>query len=167
MIEGKLAEMSRDPCAVQVEVIEGESGRVTINLHDSHGAFMEADCSTSDNRREGKRVISRDQDDEDKVLSESSVNEDAAVLLAQVQDQNRQLHILNDELTTQVSTLKVEVCELTDKLRRETERLNEVWRVSCDQVSSFDETIVAKEEKIGRLRARIAEIEASLLSVCA
>ena len=37
--------------------------------------------------------------------------------------------------------------------------------MSCDQVASFDETIVAKEEKIGRLRARIAELEASPLSV--
>ena len=70
---------------------------------------METDCSTSDDRGEGKRVVSRDQDDLDEFLSESSVNEDAAARLAEVQDQNRPLHIVNDELTAQLSTLKVEV----------------------------------------------------------
>ena len=111
------------------------------------------------------RAISGDQDDMGEVLSESLVNEDAAALLAEVQNQNRQLHTLNNKLTTQVSTLKVEVSELNDKLRRETERVDEVWRVSYDQVFSFDETIVAREEEIGRLRARIAELKAFPLSV--
>ena len=73
MIEVNLAEVSRDPRAVQAEVIEGEGGRVAINLRDSHGAFMEADCSTSDNRVEGTRVFSRDQDDVDEVSSEFEI----------------------------------------------------------------------------------------------
>ena len=49
--------------------------------------YMEADCWTSDDRGEGMRVVSGDQDDMDEVLSQPLVN-DAAALQAEVQDQN-------------------------------------------------------------------------------
>ena len=55
---------------------------------------------------------------------------------------NTELQELNNELLLQVSTLEGEVSELADKLKRETERVNEVWRMSCEQVSAFDEVVV-------------------------
>ena len=44
MIEGRLVELDHDPRAVQVEVHEDESGRVTVCLCNSHGTFLRADC---------------------------------------------------------------------------------------------------------------------------
>lgn len=60
-----------------------------------------------------------------------------------------------------MSTLKGEVSTLTDKLKRETERVNEVWRMSCEQVSAFDEAVTAKDAEIEDLKAKVALLEAS------
>ena len=40
-------------------------------------------------------------------------------------------------------------------------RQREVWRMSCEQVSAFDEAVSAKDAEIDSLKARIAELEAS------
>ena len=84
---------------------------------------------------------------------------------------NRELEELNSELSTQVSGLKGKVDALTHKLRlkQETERVNAVWCMSCEQVSAFDEAVSAKDAEIDSLKARIVELETSqicLMLVC-
>ena len=56
---------------------------------------------------------------------------------------------------------------LADKLKRETERVNEVWRMSCEQVSSFNEAVTVKDAGMNNLKASIAELEASRLDPAA
>ena len=83
--------------------------------------------------------------------------------------QNRELEELNSELSTQVSGLKGEVDVLAHKLKQETERVNAVWHMSCEQVSTFDEAVSAKDAEIDSLKARVVELEASqicLMLVC-
>lgn len=113
----------------------------------------EADCSVpeearteADEREDG--TVDPVSGGSERADSDTSTAEDVGAELAAVQDQNRQLMIINDELTTRVSSLEGEVSTLTDKLTRKTERVSEVWRMSCEQVSVFDETISAKYSEI-------------------
>ena len=39
--------------------------------------------------------------------------------------------------------------------------MNEVCRMCCEQLSSFNEMVISKDAEIGRLKARIAEMEGS------
>ena len=48
IIEGSLTDMDREPRNVQVEVEEGDGGRVTVRLRDSRGTFVEALASPPD-----------------------------------------------------------------------------------------------------------------------
>ena len=164
MIEGRLVELDHDPRAVQVEVHEDESGRVTVCLRDSHGTFMRADClpmRESSAEVEGT-AAGEEKDGNGGTETYPSGNEDGAVEYTDLRAQNRELAVLNNELTTQVSALSVEISTLTDKLLKETERVSEVWCMSCEQVASFDETVTASDEEIDRLKARITELERSL-----
>ena len=164
IIEGKLTEMSRDPRNVQVEVGEGDSGRTTVYLCDSRGAFLEAECSTagefgtedngSDTSLAGGGALREKQTD-------LPSDEEGAAELEEARVQNSVLSSLNDELTAQVSSLEGEVSTLAENLKKESERVNEVWRMSCDQVSCFDEIVTSKDAEIERLKARIIELETS------
>ena len=161
MMEGKWTELNRDPHAVQVKVHEGD--RVTVCLRDSDGMFVRADCLPA---QDGSNMVEETEANKEGQESDSLANENnGAAELADVQAWNRALEVLNDELTTQVSILRVEISTLTDKLRRETERVGEVWRMNCEQVSSFDETVTAKDEEIDTLKAGILELEASRVNV--
>ena len=50
---------------------------------------------------------------------------------------------------------------LSDRLRRETDRANEMWRLSCAQVAGFEDVLTTKEAEMEKLKARIQELEAS------
>ena len=41
-------------------------------------------------------------------------------------------------------------------------RVNDIWRINCAQVATFDETITAQDTDIERLTARVAEFEVRL-----
>ena len=91
-----------------------------------------------------------------------------ATELTELQAQNEELVITNDQLTVtnngltvQVSELEREVSRLNEDWKRENERVNEIWRMNCAQLSGFDEAITAKDPEISRLQAKIAELGAS------
>ena len=48
IIEGRLTDMDREPRNIQVEVEEGDRGRVTVRLRESRGTFVEALASPLD-----------------------------------------------------------------------------------------------------------------------
>ena len=58
-----------------------------------------------------------------------------------------------------MSSLHEEVTKLRERLTKESERVNEMWRMNCAQVSGFDEAITAKDADIEELRAKVLEIE--------
>ena len=155
IIEGKLSEMDHEPRNVQVVVVDGDGGSGTIHLRDSRGTFVEADC-----RVQGAGGVEVDERDTEglegtrEAGSESPTSgEDVSAKLDEAHARNRELESLNHDLSSQVSALRE---ELADKLKGETEKVNEVWRVSCDQVIAFDEAISAKDTDISSLKARLA-----------
>lgn len=51
--------------------------------------------------------------------------------------------------------------KLTSSLSKESERVGEMWRMNCAQVTGLDEAITEKDMEIVQLKARVSELEAS------
>ena len=149
--------MGQEPRNVQVNVTEDESGKESIYLCDSCGAFVEALVSPPDARRtevEEMEVDGRDH-------RGKSVVDEISATLEEARARNRELQDLNNDLLAQVSMLNGEVSMLADKQKKEADRAIEVWRMSCEQVTLFDEAVTAKDAEIDSLRVRITELEAA------
>ena len=142
-------------------MVPEEGGGTTINLRDSQGPLVQAHIRGRANvgERDTARDDSAGDGDQEREFRREGSGSEESTELEEARTQNRGLQDLNNELAIQVSALQREVSTLTDKLRRETERVNEVWRMSCEQVSSFDEAITEKDVEIDSLKARIAELE--------
>ena len=54
----------------------------------------------------------------------------------------------NQTLSTTVDALRKEMSDLAKRLKRETERSKEMWRLNCAQVAGFDDMLTAKEEEV-------------------
>ena len=161
IIEGGLTNQGHEPRNVQVEVVVEEGDGTTINLRDSQGPLVKAHIRGMANV--GKQETARDDsagdgDQEHEFRCKGSGSEETNKL-EEAHTQNGELQNLNNELTSQVSALQREVRTLTDNLRRETERVSKVWRMSFEQVSSFDEAITEKYVEIDSIKAGIAELE--------
>ena len=167
IIEGSRTDMDWKPRYIQVDVMEDDSGKVTIYLRDFRGTFMETYSNPPDARGAGVEEWEVDARDNkggsspDEVEAESE--DEATTAVQEALARNTELQDLNNELSTQVSMLEGEISTLADKLKRETERVNEVWRMSCEQVSAFDWAVSAKDAEINSLRATIVELETSRL----
>ena len=61
--------------------------------------------------------------------------------------------------------MKEEVAKVNDLRRKDSERVQELWRGNCEQVAGFDQAIAAKDSEIDSLRAIVAELEAAAGSV--
>ena len=57
-------------------------------------------------------------------------------------------------VSEQKGPLQAEVSSLQDALARERERVREMWKINCMQLSEFDTTLTAKDEEIANLRER-------------
>ena len=93
--------MGQKPRNVQVNVTEDESGKESIYLCDSYGAFVEALVSPPDARRtevEEMEVDGRDH-------RGKSVVDEMSATLEEVRARNRELQDLNNDLLAQVSML--------------------------------------------------------------
>ena len=164
IVEGKLAEMGRDPRNVLVVVATDSSGRETLTLRDVSGVFVdagspreEADYDSTDDEHgdldPGSRV------DRDESAPETPVHSDGdgipdAEQLHSLRAQNTELMATATDLRTEVSSLHEEVTKLRERLTKEIERVNEMWRMNCAQVSGFDEAITAKDAEIEELRPK-------------
>ena len=168
IIEGRLREMEREPRNVQVMVGVDEGGGEIVSLRDVSGVFLEARGATDEAEREGGGADGDaeeygDTEREERESVSPSVHDDVSLAdeLTASRVLNGELTARNEELVTQVSSLRDTVSELTEKLAGETERVNEMWRMNCAQVSSFDEVITAKDAMIEQLQAKVAALEAS------
>ena len=107
--------MGQEPRNVQVNVTEDESGKESIYLCDSCGAFVEALVSPPDARRtevEEMEVDGRDH-------RGKSVVDEMSATLEEDCARNRELQDLNNDMLAQVSMLNGEVSMLADKQKKE------------------------------------------------
>ena len=152
MIDGKLTEMDRDPRNVQVVLERDGSGRETLSLKDMDGVFVDAG-GLEEPEEVGTGRGGSESEESDPTPSERGISP-----AGELDD----LRTQNAELTAQVSSLEGDVSRLGELLKKETERVSEMWRMSCAQVAGFDEAITAKDTEIELQRARISELEASV-----
>ena len=157
MIDGKLEEMGRDSRNVQVIVTRDQHGHETLSLRDVNGEFV--DVGMVEDLEGAVTVGEGGVDTEESGSTTSERSPHSADELEDLKEWNATLSAHNAELVAQVSSLKEEVSEVRDKLTKETERVGEMWKMNCAQVTGFDETFTAKDSEIARLKARISELE--------
>ena len=149
MVDGKLADMGREPRDVLV-VIEGP-GRV--RLHDGEGAFLDAELLTTETP--GGPAIAEDD------------AHTASPLAVETEDRTRDreaaLAAERDRLAADVERYRTELessCAELERTKNEFEgvkrRLKEVWRMNCDQSISYDEESAAKDAEIAELNRRLS-----------
>ena len=115
----------------------------------------------------GRSEVEAHDDGEGDNENAASAEDEAYAALEEARAQNTELRDLNNEPLSQVSTLEGEFTALADKPKKETERVNDVWYMSSEQVSAFDEAVTAKDAEISNLKARVAELEAACLGPAA
>ena len=134
-IRDKLVEMGRDPKTVQVRLQEMTQG-MRIGLQDAGGIFL--DLAPED-----------PEDHPDRDHTEESESGNAEVDLETVRKTLK-------EVSEQKGTLEAEVSSLQVALAGERERVKELWKANCMQLSEFDAALTAKDEEIERLREQLA-----------
>ena len=64
-----------------------------------------------------------------------------------------------NRVTTEENTkLLEEVSKLQDKLRGEKSKYSSLWRMYCEQLTEYDDTLASKEEELKRLHARLVAL---------
>ena len=118
VLEGKLGEMGKDPCMIQVQVLEGR-----IDLLDADGAFYTAQEEFSSGTEEGN--------DEHNVEQEIGWYERE---LSAARAQNLELTAALQDMQAKVDAGK--------------SRIQELWNMNCSQLVAFDSTLSAKDAEI-------------------
>ena len=127
MIEGRLADMGRNPRHVQVLVPEDESA--PLQLQDADGVFLDVVPGEDEHSRGTSPEGSERGEDE----------------VAQLRSALHEAQSLNKALQEEVSSLK-------SQLENEQKKVKEMWYKNCDQLLEFDSILAAKDEEIESLR---------------
>ena len=132
LIEGKLGGMGHEPRNVQVLVQDSRHG-TRIGLQDVEGIFL--DLVPGEPGGDSPPGDTRDE--------EHNGGSD---------DDIEQLREALKEVSEQKGALQAEVSSLQEALARERERVREMWKINCMQLSEFDAALTAKDEEIAKLR---------------
>ena len=142
IIEGKLAEMGRQPRNVQV-VLEGGSPTAGLSLRDETGIFVTVDPEVLSEAVHDREPTERDNEETRQSLSEEEDNEESV----------ESLKVALEEANQQKEALQEEVQTLRQELAASKARITELWKLSCSQVQEYDQIIAAKDDEIAELRA--------------
>ena len=86
-------------------------------------------------------------------------------LIAELRADSEAAHARISELETELATMQErtqeEVSQLKEKVRSEKERYSALWRMNCERLIEYDESLAERDEEIASLKARIAELEAT------
>ena len=134
MIDGKLLEMGREPRNTQVVLGEAAHG-IHICLQDADGTFLEL---------ESAEVVNPPEEGGEGGGAEDGVS-DTETLRRALQEAN-----------SEKGTLLGEVNALKAEIERTKERVKEMWRANCAQLSEFDATLLAKDDEIAQLKRQLA-----------
>ena len=151
VIEGKLAEMGKEPTNVQVVVYAKEEPGPTC-LKDDDGVFLEADAYCQE--AEGAGGVEEPEDKE----------EEEARVEKELREAIRQLHATVGSLENlwrirPRKSMSLVHCqrwdELQRELRKEKARVKSMWRTNCEQLAYYDDELAAKDEEIAKLRGSL------------
>ncbi len=140
LIEGKLGVMGRDPRNVQVLLQETERGGAHLGLQDAEGVFLEVEPeSPAEDPPPGASI-------DDSRGGDNPEGELDVLRQALTESQER-----NEALESDVRRMQEELAGARD-------RIKELWRMNCLQLSEFDAALSAKEEELTRLKERLRHV---------
>ena len=122
MVEGRLADMGKDPRHVQMLVPEAEGAH--LQLLDADGVFLD---------------VLPEEEEHDREVTPSSSERGEEEEIAQLQSALHEAQSLNKTLQDEVSLLK-------SQLENEWKKVREMWYKNCDQLCEFDEILAAKDK---------------------
>ena len=139
LISGQLEGMDKEPMQVQVVLQKTEAG-VHITLRDLEGVFLEARQPAVE---ESDQVREEHGDEDDKEDAEAG---------KEIETMREEIETLQEEKRS----LQLDV----DSMKRETEKLRnkvkEMWKMNCAQLTQFDAILMEKEEEITSLKDKLA-----------
>ena len=141
LIEGKLGDMGHDPRNTQAVLQEAETG-VNISLQDAERVFLTMKPIIVDL---GKH------DDPPGETVEGDTDGDAKGIDG--------LRAALCEAKEQQAARDEEIARLHEQLEKDIERYKKLWSLNCAQLAEFDSTILAKDEEIGQLKAKLHSAE--------
>ena len=140
VIKGKISDLSCEPCNVQV-LFEEHTSDAAFKLWDESGEFLIISSTTIEHPPSVEEPC------------EGTDREPHAV----EPDELESLWQLVAAITTERDTLQSELETVRQELELKMAKIKELWRMSCGQVAEYDSMIVAKDEKIVRLKAQLTE----------
>ena len=172
LVEGKLEEQQHEPMNVQVDVIDGATGGITVRLRGESGTILELPADETGKRSGGRpRTRSTSSNDEepeeiddvrDREKAESREKELKIKLeraLEHARELEEELEREKDNQERMVQQLTETVSQLEEKVKGEKEKYCMLWRLNCVQLQEHDEALASKDEEIITLRARVEALE--------
>ena len=161
MIDGRLQEQEHEPCNVQVRIMEPEGevpGLTVIELKDAESIFLrtelpadEPERSDSEDSSAGERSTAGAG--EEQINSEGVEQLQAELMEARAQTEEEQSR--REEVETHNSRLQEEVRELSVKLEQSKNRIKQLWKVNCSQLTEFELILAEHEEERATLKCRL------------
>ena len=139
VIEGKITELGREPCNVQV-LFEEHTSEAAFTLLDDSGEFL---------------TVSAVETELPMLLEDGEVNSDPENESSAGEIVSLRLSVAT--ITTERDALLRELQSVKQELELKKARVKELWRMNCEQLSEYDSLLVAKEEEIARLTVQLAE----------
>ena len=175
MIDGKLAEMDKEPQNVQVVIDDAEEGGVEcLGLQDETGVFLrttDGDPTDEDQTRREEESESRETDKSAPVTVDTLQAELEEARLKQI-EMAEQLVSQQAELDSAVEALarerdrvetlrrekEAEVSKIREELIQEQGKVRYIWRMNCEQLAQYDTESSEKDAEIVQLKARLAAL---------
>ena len=139
VIEGKITELGRELCNVQV-LFEEHTSEAAFTLLDDSGQFL---------------TVSAVEAELPMLLEDGEVNSDAENESSESEIASLRFSVAT--ITTERDALLRELQSVKQELELKKARVKELWRMNCEQLSEYDLLLVAKEEEIARLIVQLAE----------
>ena len=146
MIEAKLRAMDHEPGNVQV-ALSRDPEDTTVSLLDESGVFL-----VVEHRHEVPTEVSEPTRSSDALPTPEPTATDSASALLQ---EKARLQERIDTLTEENGTLHEEIRTLREALDSSKVRIKEIWKLSCGQVTEFDEVLAARDAEISQLKSQL------------
>ena len=147
IIEGKITDLSRDPCNIPVLFSKDKDDR-TLRLSDHEGVFL-----TVNPKNEGERSGTVEELRDHELLESSEPTK--ANELEVIRNERHELQATVHTLTQEKADLQEQLQALQQALEASRTWVKDIWKISCKQVEEFEETSTAKDREIAELKLRL------------
>ena len=175
MIDGKLADLHRESQNVQVAVLEESGVQIHLYLLDASGIFSQAQPffrsqpsapEQTDELQELQQAVEelRQQNQDLEVALEGQTLEMDGLRRALEQTQEElasERQRANEAEATPSGRSDEELERVQESLKVEKERVQQIWRINCQQLAEYDEALEQKDQEIAEVTAQLRRLKES------